>query len=250
MNSPAQSLHLPRRRMPLVALSSVALAAALAVGIVLGTQGSPPPAHHGTLVAEAPDPLASQSYPDPAGARTHARAAAPGVAAAAIASPGAPSIAQVKRELAQQRKLDRELGANRHGAYIDPATGAFSPSNVVPTQIAEVIAGGNAIADFPYFYGGGHASFVARAYDCSGSVSYALAAAGLIGAPETSGQLEHWGKPGPGRWLTVFANAGHTFMNVDGVWFDTAGRAGPHSTRWLIPQPDVNGYVVRHPAGL
>jgi hypothetical protein len=170
--------------------------------------------------------------------------------AAAAASPGAPSLAAVKRELAQQRKLERELGSSHAAPYIDPTTGAFSPSNVVPTQIAEVIAGGNAIADFPYVYGGGHGSFVDRAYDCSGSVSYALAAAGLIGAPETSGQLEHWGKPGAGRWLTVFANAGHTFMNVDGVWFDTAGRAGPYSTRWLIPQPDVNGYVVRHPAGL
>ena len=113
-----------------------------------------------------------------------------------------------------------------------------------------MIAGGNAIADFPYVYGGGHASFVDRAYDCSGSVSYALAAAGLIGAPETSGQLEHWGVPGPGRWLTVFANAGHTFMIVDGVWFDTAGRAGPYSTRWLRPTPPLAGYVVRHYPGL
>ncbi|HEX4035890.1 MAG TPA: hypothetical protein VHX66_15715 [Solirubrobacteraceae bacterium] len=252
MNSPAQALHLPRRRMSLLALASAALLAAAVVAIVLATQGSPRPApHHGTLVAEAPDPLASQSYPDPAGARTHARAAAPSVAAAAAtASPGAPSITKVKRELAQQRKLERELGSNRHGTYIDPATGAFSPANVVPTQIAEVIAGGNAIADFPYVYGGGHGSFVDRAYDCSGSVSYALAAAGLIAVPETSGQLEHWGKPGPGRWLTVFANAGHTFMNVDGVWFDTAGRSGPYSTRWLIPQPDVNGYVERHYPGL
>ena len=79
-------------------------------------------------------------------------------------------------------------------------------------------------------------SFVDHAYDCSGSVSYALAAAGLIGAPETSGQLEHWGAPGPGRYLTVFANAGHTFMYVDGVWFDTAGRSGPYSTRWLTSE--------------
>ena len=107
----------------------------------------------------------------------------------------------------------------------------------MPLRIAQVIAGGNAIADFPYVYGGGHGSFIARAYDCSGSVSYALAAAGLIGAPETSGQLEHWGVPGPGRYLTVFANAGHTFMVVDGVWFDTAGRAGPYTTRWLTSRP-------------
>ncbi len=129
-------------------------------------------------------------------------------------------------------------------------TGAFTARNVVPQRIAEVIAGGNAIADFPYVYGGGHASFIDRAYDCSGSVSYALAAAGLIGAPETSGQLEHWGVAGPGKYLTVFANAGHTFMVVDGVWFDTAGRAGPYSTRWLTSRPSLVGYAIRHYPGL
>ena len=120
----------------------------------------------------------------------------------------------------------------------------------MPARIAQVIAGGNAITDFPYVYGGGHGSFIDRAYDCSGSVSYALAAAGLIGAPETSGQLEHWGAPGPGRYLTVFANAGHTFMVVDGVWFDTAGRAGPYSTRWLTHRAVAAGYWIRHYPGL
>ena len=75
-------------------------------------------------------------------------------------------------------------------------------------------------------------------------------AAGLIAGPETSGQLEHWGKPGTGRYLTVFANAGHTFMRVDGVWFDTAGRAGPYRTRWLTQEPVTRGYVIRHYPGL
>ena len=251
MNSPAQTLSSPRR-MPLLALLAAMLLAAVAVAIVLATQGSSRAPHKTTLVAEAPDPLASQSFPDPAGARTHARAAVPSVAAAAAAqiSPGAPSNAEVQRDLKQLHKVERATGKHSQAAYIDPSSGAFSPSNVVPTQIREVILGANAIADFPYLYGGGHASFVARAYDCSGSVSYALAAAGLIGAPETSGQLEHWGAPGPGRWMTIFAKAGHTFMYVDGLWFDTAGRAGPHSTRWLTAQPDVNGYVVRHYPGL
>ena len=80
----------------------------------------------------------------------------------------------------------------------------------------KVVAGANAIADFPYVFGGGHASFVDNAYDCSGSVSYALAAGGLLSAPETSGELESWGAPGPGRYITVYANAGHTYMYVDG----------------------------------
>jgi cell wall-associated NlpC family hydrolase len=263
MTSPPLSTPLRTRlpRLPGVALLALALvaAAALALGLSLGT-GHHPHAHAAPrslatgpaqLVAEAPDPLASQSYPDPAGARSHARAAAPSVAAAAVQAPGAPTVAQVERELERELAIKRAQAAH-HGSsgYVDPVSGAFSPFNVIPTVVAEVIAGGNAITDFPYVYGGGHASFIDRAYDCSGSVSYALAAGGLIAAPETSGQLEHWGAPGPGKWLTVFANAGHTFMNVDGVWFDTAGRAGPYSTRWLTVHPSLAGYVVRHYPGL
>jgi cell wall-associated NlpC family hydrolase len=241
----------PIRTATLAALAVVVVAVVVVAALALTAGGHTVHTHPAaTLVAEAPDPLAAQSYPDPAGAARHARAAAP-AAAAASAAPGAPSLAEVRRELQQEHRLQRALSApHPRGGYIDPVTGAFAPTNVVPTAISEVIAGGNAIADFPYVYGGGHASFIDRAYDCSGSVSYALAAAGLIGAPETSGQLEHWGVPGPGRYLTVFANAGHTFMNVDGVWFDTAGRAGPYSTRWLRANPSLRGYVVRHYPGL
>jgi cell wall-associated NlpC family hydrolase len=248
-----------RRRHAGPALAAAALAIALAIGLAIALSGGSrhAPAHHAAahavaVAAEAPDPLAAQSYPDPAGAGTHARAAAPSVAAAkADLSPGAPSLAEVKRALARERHLQREQTAGAGaGGYIDPLTGVLTPVNVVPLKISEVIAGGNAITDFPYVYGGGHVSFIDRAYDCSGSVSYALAAAGLIGAPETSGQLERWGVPGPGRYLTVFADAGHTFMIVDGVWFDTAGRAGPFSTRWLRPAPSLAGYVVRHYPGL
>jgi cell wall-associated NlpC family hydrolase len=257
MSSSPQTLDSPRRPQWLTpariaAVVALCLAVAVVVHSLSGGHTAPRPAPpaRAHLVAEAPDPLAKQSYPDPTGAATHARATAPSVAAAK-ASPGAPSLSQVQRQLAQMHQVQKAFGQRPHGpGYISPASGAFSAANVVPLKIAQVIAGGNAIADFPYVYGGGHASFVDRAYDCSGSVSYALAAAGLIGAPETSGQLEHWGKPGPGKWLTVFANAGHTFMIVDGVWFDTAGRAGPYSTRWLRPQPTLAGYVVRHYPGL
>ena len=185
------------------------------------------------VAREARDPLASQSFPDPAGARRHSRAVQPAAVAATLVSPGAPSTAQVAAELAQEKRLLQGRADASQIGTVDAVSGAFTPSNALPTQILQVIAGGNAIADFPYVYGGGHGSFVDSAYDCSGSVSYALAAAGLIASPETSGQLEHWGAPGYGRYLTVFANAGHTFMLIDGVWFDTAGRAGPYSTRWL-----------------
>ena len=263
MNSRVPALPRPTRtRTALLATLCVVVAAAgVALALVLAGGShpralAPRPAvahvrarapHHGVYVAEAPDPLASQSFPDPAGAATHAAAAAPAVAAAKV---GAPSLSTVEQQLAAERKLERSLTSHSVSNLVDPVTGAFTPRNVVPARIAQVIAGGNAIADFPYVYGGGHGSFIARAYDCSGSVSYALAAAGLIGAPETSGQLEHWGAPGPGKYLTIFANGGHTFMVVDGVWFDTAGRAGPYSTRWLTSRPSLAGYAIRHYPGL
>jgi cell wall-associated NlpC family hydrolase len=116
--------------------------------------------------------------------------------------------------------------------------------------IQKVIAGANEIADFPYVFGGGHASFVDNAYDCSGSVSYALAAGGLLNRPETSGELESWGAAGPGRYITVYANAGHTYMYVDGVLYDTAGRSGVYASRWQVGGTDNSGYVVRHYPGL
>ena len=252
MNSVRQTRLLRPPRLAGAALALAAAAAAVALALVLGAGGARHlPAHATTFVAEAPDPLAAQSYPNPAGAGQHARAAAPSVAAAqAAASPGAPSLAEVKRELQHERQIQHALSSRIDSPFIDSVGGAFAPPNVIPLKIRQVIAAGNAIADFPYVYGGGHASFIDRAYDCSGSVSYALAAAGLINAPETSGQLEHWGLPGRGRYLTVFANAGHTFMNVDGVWFDTAGRAGPYSTRWLTKTPSLTGYAIRHPRGL
>lgn len=202
-------------------------------------------------VAEAPDPLAAESFPQPAGAPRHAKAGAPAAAGRdAFISPGAPSNQQVLAELQQEKQLEQAEAKASPGAAVDAQSGKATPSADLPLRIQEVIAGGNAIADFPYVYGGGHRSFIDDAYDCSGSVSYALAAGGLIGAPETSGQLKSWGAPGPGRYLTVFATVGHTFMWVDGLWFDTAGRAGPYSTRWLTARPSLVGYVERHYPGL
>jgi peptidoglycan hydrolase CwlO-like protein len=118
-----------------------------------------------------------------------------------------------------------------------------------PAAIAQVIAAGNAIATLPYIYGGGHASFHADGYDCSGSVSYALAAAGLVSSPMVSGDFENWGEPGPGRWITVYANAGHVWMTVAGWRFDTVALA-EDGTRWTRGGGEFSGFVARHPAGL
>jgi peptidoglycan hydrolase CwlO-like protein len=118
-----------------------------------------------------------------------------------------------------------------------------------PGAVAQVIAAGNAIASLPYLWGGGHGSFRANGYDCSGSVSYALAAAGLVSSPMTSGTFESWGAPGPGRWITVYANAGHVWMQVAGWRFDTVALAYG-GTRWSQGGGEYAGFVARHPPGL
>jgi cell wall-associated NlpC family hydrolase len=214
---------------------------------------------HGRVeVAEVRDPEEAKSFPLPASSVAHHRSASkPSVAAEAAVAPGAPSDAEVKRELNEMHAVER-AAAQTQRQELTPVAGGESvggngtipiPSGV-PEAVQRVIAGGNAIADFPYIWGGGHASFVANGYDCSGSVSYALAAGGLLSAPLVSGDLATWGEPGPGRWITIYANAGHTFMDVDGMWFDTAGRSGPYASRWLVATPPLEGYAVRHPQGL
>ncbi len=113
------------------------------------------------------------------------------------------------------------------------------PPAGAPAAVAQVIAAGNAIATLPYIWGGGHGSFHASGYDCSGSVSYALAAAGLLSSPLDSTGFESWGEPGPGQWITVYANAGHAFMVVAGWRFDTVAPppAGPGGRRRWRTRP-------------
>jgi cell wall-associated NlpC family hydrolase len=208
------------------------------------------------VAKEVADPLEGDSYPAPASVK-HASAATPTKAGAAIVAAGAPSNAEIRSELKQMQAVEQSAKQAQH-LRLTPVPGGESiggngtipiPSDV-PEVVQKVIAGANEIADFPYVYGGGHASFVDNAYDCSGSVSYALAAGGLLSSPETSGQLESWGAPGPGKYITVYANAGHTYMYVDGILYDTAGRSGVYASRWQVEPTDNAGYVVRHWPGL
>ena len=103
-------------------------------------------------------------------------------------------------------------------------------------MVRRVISAGNEIATRPYEYGGGHGSFQSDGYDCSGSVSYALHGGGLMNSPEDSGELESYGESGPGKHITIYANAEHAYMVIDGRRFDTValaetGRAGPTRRR-------------------
>lgn len=157
--------------------------------------------------------------------------------------------AEIRRELAQLKKLaaagQLALGAR---AKVLPDGTAVAPRDA-PTVVRDIIRTANVIAKTPYLWGGGHGSWSAVGYDCSGSVSFSLAGAGLLGAPLTSGQLAQWGAAGPGRWITIYANAGHVFMEVAGLRFDTGGLRG-NGTRWQVAARSTSGFTARHPAGL
>ena len=230
--------------------------AGAAAGLPAGPTVGAPSGKAAGSPREIADPQEARSFPAPASAH-HAAAASPAKAGEAVVAAGAPSDAEVKAELQQMAAVEKSAKAASH-AKLTPVPGGMSiggngtlpiPADV-PEVIQKVVAGANEIADFPYVFGGGHASFVDNAYDCSGSVSYALAAGGLLSRPETSGELESWGAPGPGRYITVYANAGHTYMYVDGILYDTAGRSGVYASRWLVGGTDNSGYVVRHYPGL
>jgi peptidoglycan hydrolase-like protein with peptidoglycan-binding domain len=138
----------------------------------------------------------------------------------------------------------------RHPVLKRARLGGRSGAVAVPRHVIllrRAVAAGNRIAYKPYIYGGGHGSYRAAGYDCSGSVSYVLHGMGRLDTPMDSSDLMHYGKPGPGRYVTIYANPGHAFMVVDGRRFDTSGSG---SSRWRSDSRSTAGYVVRHPPGL
>jgi len=146
-----------------------------------------------------------------------------------------------------------EIFAHRRGGGDDSAillTGvALAPPNA-PEPVQGAINAANTIVGRPYVWGGGHASFYSNSYDCSGAVSFALFGGGLIPRPLTSGDLMRWGAPGPGKWITVYANPGHTFVEIAGLRFDTVGDEQGTGPRWHLATASTDGFVARHPPGL
>jgi cell wall-associated NlpC family hydrolase len=165
---------------------------------------------------------------------------------------GAPSDEQVQADL--QQAYGGKGGTNLDQAAIG-ANGLAIVPDTAPHKLVALMHAANDVARKPYVYGGGHGRnageiWADSAYDCSGSVSYALAAAGYLEGPQTSGTLMSFGKPGPGRWVTIYANAGHAFMVVAGLRFDTSGRQVT-GTRWQDAKArSYSGFTVRHPVGL
>jgi peptidoglycan hydrolase-like protein with peptidoglycan-binding domain len=132
----------------------------------------------------------------------------------------------------------------------DSDTSSATPgeSSDVAAGMSEMIDAADQIATLPYIWGGGHGSFVSPGYDCSGSVSYVLHAAGLLSAPEDSSEFESYGAPGPGRYITIYATDGHVWMTIDGKRFDTVALSEDGS-RWASGGGEFAGYVERHPVG-
>jgi peptidoglycan hydrolase-like protein with peptidoglycan-binding domain len=135
----------------------------------------------------------------------------------------------------------------RHSSSSGGGSGSSgSGSSGSSSVVARMVAAANQIANKPYIFGGGHGSFVSAGYDCSGSVSYVLHAGGLLSSPEDSSALESYGAPGPGRYITIYANAGHAWMTIEGRRFDTGDGSG---SRWKSAPRSSAGFVVRHPVG-
>jgi hypothetical protein len=128
--------------------------------------------------------------------------------------------------------------------------GMLVPPQSAPARVKRVIAFANKIRNKPYVYGGGHQRWWDSGYDCSGSVSYALRGGNFLSSPMPSGPLASWGMSGEGRWITVYANAGHTYAVIAGYRWDTSGNGdGKTGPSWHEDLRDNVGYVARHPAG-
>lgn len=136
-------------------------------------------------------------------------------------------------------------------ATLTPGGRAIAPPSA-PPAVEAMIEAANRIRHRPYHWGGGHRDWNARGYDCSGSVSYVLHAAGLLESPLDSTGFMRWGGGGAGSWVRIYANRDHVFAVIAGLRWDTSfstdgDRTGPG---WSEEMRDNNGFRMRHPLGL
>ncbi|HVX33683.1 MAG TPA: hypothetical protein VHA80_11145 [Solirubrobacterales bacterium] len=188
-----------------------------------------------------------------------ASVAAPPAAAKKTIVPGGISSSGLESEIPES--TEGEIPVETETGEVEPEFGtvpkarlvrgrAIAPANA-PAVVKRVIAAANHIRTLPYIWGGGHGRWQDAGYDCSGAVSYALHGGGLLTTPLTSGSFESWGEAGPGRWITVYANAAHAYMVVAGLRFDTAGDTSGTGPRWhpSVAAAASGRFVVRHPVG-
>jgi cell wall-associated NlpC family hydrolase len=130
---------------------------------------------------------------------------------------------------------------------------AYAPEQA-PDAVKQAIWAANQIVGMPYRLGGGHKlGFTDRAYDCSGTVSFAMHGAGLLAAPRDSSSFMRYGVAGKGQWITIYTNPGHAFAVIAGLRLDTSAAgdpAGGSGPRWRPNLRSTRGYRARHPLGL
>jgi peptidoglycan hydrolase-like protein with peptidoglycan-binding domain len=162
------------------------------------------------------------------------------------ASPGEQRMVRARASAAGSQ--DEPTEAPTEKAYIGSDGLAVAPSSA-PDEVKSIVEAGNAIATKPYKYGGGHGRWNDSGYDCSGSVSYVLHAAGLLNRALDSTGFMSWGEAGRGTWITIRSNPGHAYMIVAGLRFDTSARSRT-GTRWSEQMRSASGFRGRHPDGL
>ena len=135
-------------------------------------------------------------------------------------------------------------------AQLLPTGIAVAPSDA-PPAVRRAIRFGNKIVGLPYRLGGGHKVpwKMDSAYDCSGTVSWALKGARLLRSPLPSGSFGRWGAPGAGRWISVYYHGGHMFAVIAGLRIDTSQVPGD-GPGWSTKMVSTAGYSVRHAPGL
>jgi cell wall-associated NlpC family hydrolase len=221
---------------PSVAALALAAAAAAAGFAATGDSDAAPRV---AKIAPVPSPLAVPPVLEQAAQRLER-------------APSRPAAAKVQRKEPEPEPVALPSRTGGDVALVSAdvlENGIALPPLEAPEEVRRIIEAGNAIARTPYKWGGGHGRWLDTGYDCSGSVSFALASAGLLAGPLDSGRLMSWGSPGPGRWITIWSNPGHVFLVVAGVRFDTSGTRVTGS-RWQASMRSTGGFVARHPAGL
>jgi hypothetical protein len=136
-------------------------------------------------------------------------------------------------------------------ATLTPGGRAIAPASA-PPSVKAMIEAANRIRHRPYHWGGGHRDWNARGYDCSGSVSYVMHAAGLLESPLDSTGFMRWGGGGASSWVRIYANREHVFAVIAGLRWDTSygedgDRSGPGWSEVMRP---TGGFHLRHPLGL
>jgi hypothetical protein len=191
-----------------------------------------------------------------------ARAQSPSTGGAAFAPPAATPAPTAPGVLPPAGTPNPVVEGTR--ARLLPDGTAAAPA-AAPAAVQQAIWAVNAnLLDKPYRYGGGHRAFIDSGYDCSGTVSFALNAAGLLKTPLPSGPFMSWGDAGRGQWISVYAHGGHAYAVIAGLRLDTSGafarlssrskyrritKAFEKGPRWRPTGRPSAGFTVRHPAG-